>query len=125
MNTKETFGTRLAKLRTDTDISAREMSLDLGQNPSYINRIENQKAFPSMQVFFYICEYLKITPGDFFDMHTDYPKEINELIEVLQDLNSDQLKLIRQVAEEFNKKKSEMISQNGELRSAGTHSYTA
>ena len=96
MNTKETFGTRLAKLRTDTDISAREMSL---------NRIENQKAFPSMQVFFYICEYLKITPGDFFDMHTDYPKEINELIEVLQDLNSDQLKLIRQVAEEFNKKK--------------------
>ena len=102
---KETFGTRLAKLRTDTDISAREMSLDLGQNPSYINRIENQKAFPSMQVFFYICEYLKITPGDFFDMHTDYPKEINELIEVLQDLNSDQLKLIRQVAEEFNKKK--------------------
>ena len=72
MNTKETFGTRLAKLRTDTDISAREMSLDLGQNPSYINRIENQKAFPSMQVFFYICEYLKITPGDFFDMHTDY-----------------------------------------------------
>lgn len=38
-------------------------------------------------------------------MHTDYPKEINELIEVLQDLNSDQLKLIRQVAEEFNKKK--------------------
>lgn len=105
MNTKETFGTRLAKLRTDTDISAREMSLDLGQNPNYINRIENQKAFPSMQVFFYICEYLKITPGDFFDMHTDYPKEINELIEVLQDLNSDQLKLIRQVAEEFNKKK--------------------
>lgn len=38
-------------------------------------------------------------------MHTDYPKEINELIEVLQDLSSDQLKLIRQVAEEFNKKK--------------------
>jgi len=38
-------------------------------------------------------------------MHTDYPKEINELIEVLQDLNSDQLKLIRRVAEEFNKKK--------------------
>lgn len=105
MNTKETFGTRLAKLRTDTDISAREMSLDLGQNPSYINRIENQKAFPSMQVFFYICEYLKITPGDFFDMHTDYPKEINEVIEVLQDLNSDQLKLIKRVAEEFNKNK--------------------
>ena len=105
MNTRETFGTRLAKLRAEEEISAREMSLDLGQNPSYINRIENQKAFPSMQVFFYICDYLKITPGDFFDPHTDYPKEINELIKILQNLNSDQLKLIRQVAEEFCKKK--------------------
>ena len=28
-------------------------------------------------------------------MHTDYPKEINELVEVLRDLNSDQLKLIQ------------------------------
>ena len=53
MNTKESFSTRLAQLRTDEEISAREMSLDLGQNPSYINRIENQKAYPSMQVFFY------------------------------------------------------------------------
>lgn len=52
MNTKESFSTRLAQLRTDEEISAREMSLDLGQNPSYINRIENQKAYPSMQVFF-------------------------------------------------------------------------
>ena len=43
MNTKESFSTRLAQLRTDEEISAREMSLDLGQNPSYINRIENQK----------------------------------------------------------------------------------
>lgn len=51
MNTKESFSTRLAQLRTDEEISAREMSLDLGQNPSYINRIENQKAYPSMQVF--------------------------------------------------------------------------
>lgn len=105
MNTKESFSTRLAKLRTDGEISAREMSLALGQNPSYINRIENQKAFPSMQVFFYICEYLKITPSDFFDPHTDYPKEINELIQILQNLNSEQLKLIKQIAEQFCKKK--------------------
>ena len=47
--------------------SAREMSLALGQNPSYINRIENGKALPSMQGFFSICEYLQITPGDFFN----------------------------------------------------------
>ena len=97
MNTKESFSTRLAQLRTDEEISAREMSLDLGQNPSYINR--------SMQVFFYICDYLKITPGDFFNQHMSYPKEINELIKILQNLNSEQLKLIKQIAEQFCKKK--------------------
>ena len=75
------------------------------QNPSYINRIENQKAYPSMQVFFYICDYLKITPGDFFNQHMSYPKEINELIKILQNLNSEQLKLIKQIAEQFCKKK--------------------
>ena len=35
MNTKESFSTRLAQLRTDEEISAREMSLDLGQNHSW------------------------------------------------------------------------------------------
>ena len=79
MNTKESFSTRLAQLRTDEEISAREMSLDLGQNPSYINRIENQKAYPSMQVFFYICDYLKITPGDFFNQHMSYPTAATKL----------------------------------------------
>ena len=60
---EEFFCLRLAKLREQKGVSAREMSLAIGQNPSYINRIENGKAFPSMQVFFYICEYLGVTPA--------------------------------------------------------------
>lgn len=66
MITKENFGKRISDLRIGGgQNSAREMSLALGQNPSYINRIENGKALPSMQGFFSICEYLQITPGDF------------------------------------------------------------
>ena len=45
------FAERLYKLRTQKNVSAREMSLDIGQNDSYINRIENAKALPSMQAF--------------------------------------------------------------------------
>lgn len=63
---EEFFSRRLAQLRAQKGVSAREMSLAIGQNSSYINRIENQRAFPSMQGFFYICEYLGITPGAFF-----------------------------------------------------------
>ena len=52
MITKENFGKRISDLRIGGgQNSAREMSLALGQNPSYINRIENGKALPSMQGF--------------------------------------------------------------------------
>ena len=58
---------RLAKLRTQKGVSARDMSLSLGQANNYINNIENKKSLPSMPSFFYICEYLGVTPQEFFD----------------------------------------------------------
>ena len=45
------FAHRLAQLRSQMNISARDMSLSLGQNPGYINTIENGKAFPTMANF--------------------------------------------------------------------------
>ena len=39
---EELLAERLAKLREEKNISAREMSLSIGQNASYINRIENK-----------------------------------------------------------------------------------
>ena len=45
MITKVNFGKRISDLRIGGgQNSAREMSLALGQNPSYINRIENGNA---------------------------------------------------------------------------------
>ena len=75
------------------------MSLALGQNPSYINRIENGKALPSMQGFFSICEYLQITPGDFFNEDSEAPREVRELLEKIEMLTPEQRTLIRQVVE--------------------------
>ena len=51
---EEFFRQRLAQLREQKGVSARDMSLTLGQSESYINKIENGKAFPSMHLFFYI-----------------------------------------------------------------------
>jgi len=55
---EEGFALGLAQLRNKKGVSARDMSLSIGQNAGYINTIESGKAFPSMTVFFYICEYL-------------------------------------------------------------------
>ena len=53
---------RITQLRMQKGVSARDMSLSIGQNKSYINQIENKKALPSLPVLFYICEYFNITP---------------------------------------------------------------
>lgn len=87
---------RLSQLREERNISAREMSLAIGLSASYINKIENEKALPSMEIFFYICEYLKVTPTEFFSIDTKHPALINEALTELEKLNRDQLK--RQIA---------------------------
>lgn len=85
------FQLRLAQLRAKKGVSARDMSLSLGQNAGYINNIESGKALPSMGTFFYICEYLNITPSAFFDTDTRNPEKIDKLVEKLKHLNDAQL----------------------------------
>lgn len=104
MINEDNFAERLAQLREDKQVSAREMSLAIGQNCSYINRIENKKAFPSMQCFFYICDYLQITPQEFFDDNSQSPHTLNELMESLKTLSPKQLNLINNIVIEFQKK---------------------
>ena len=82
---------RIAQLRTEKNVSARDMSLSLGQNNSYINQIENRKALPSLQGLFYICEYFGITPRDFFDTGNSYPGRIAELLEDIKRLDAESL----------------------------------
>lgn len=88
---KAEFIKRLVELRIDKDVSAREMSLSIGQSPSYINNIESGMSYPSMTGFFYICDYLGITPKEFFDTETANPAKINELLEAAKGLNNEQL----------------------------------
>ena len=63
---EEAFRNKLASLRKKKGVSAREMSLTLGQSESYINRIEKGKMLPSMALFFKICEHFEITPEEYF-----------------------------------------------------------
>ena len=81
------FPARLALLRNVKEVSARDMSLSLGQSENYINMIENKKSFPSMTVFFYICEYLNVKPKEFFDDGNENPQQLNEIIEDLKHLD--------------------------------------
>lgn len=97
----ENFKDRLAELRIAKGVSARDMSLSLGQNPNYINSIESGKSLPSMTVFFYICEYLDIEPKEFFELENKNPKKLNEIIHNLEKLNDEQLYHISAIIKEL------------------------
>lgn len=88
---EDDFPLRLAQLRNKKGVSARDMSLSIGQNHAYINNIESGKALPSMTIFFYICEYLNLTPAEFFDVNSKNPMKLQGLIEDLKKLDDKQL----------------------------------
>ena len=90
MDEKE-FSLRLAKLREKKGVSARDMSLSIGQNPGYINNIETGKSMPSLAGIFYICDYLGISPAEFFDTSSDNPARLKELTCYLKLLDDSQL----------------------------------
>ncbi len=88
------FALRLAQLREKKGVSARDMSLSIGQNPGYINNIESGKSRPSLSGFFYICEYLEMTPSEFFDLESRNPTKIDAIVKDLKHLDDKQLDAI-------------------------------
>jgi len=66
MNLKD-FGIRLAQVRQKKGLSGYELSLRIGRNPGYINRIECGKLNISLQSLLQICEVLEISPKELFE----------------------------------------------------------
>lgn len=85
---------RLATLRTKKKVSAREMSLAIGQNPNYVNHIETGNAAPSLLGLSYICEYLGITMSEFFDFDSANPIKLSRINEYLKKLDDEQLEIV-------------------------------
>ena len=101
----EFIGDRIAALRTAKGVSARDMSLSIGQSANYINKIESKKSFPSMAVFLYICDYFEITPKEFFDESIEHPVQLVALFDEMKRLDADALGTVSSVVREILRKK--------------------
>lgn len=88
---REEFIKRLTELRVSKGVSAREMSLSVGMSENYINRMENGASLPTMSNFFYICEYLGITPKEFFDTDSGVNIKNRELYDLIMKLPEKQV----------------------------------
>ena len=95
----EGFAERLAQLRSAKGVSGREMSLSMGQAAGYVNNIENGNNLPSLAMFFEICEYLNVTPQEFFSYTRRGEKDMFK--DVLQKLSSEDKDLVLKLAEKL------------------------
>ncbi|MCI9009918.1 MAG: helix-turn-helix transcriptional regulator [Clostridia bacterium] len=94
---------RYAKIRLAHDISARKLSMELGQSTEYINQIENGRCLPSVEGLLNFCDYFQISVGEFFEERFQYPVQYSKIIEELNRMDEqtvgkiyELLKLINQ-----------------------------
>ena len=92
---------RITELRLLKNVSEYQMSLDLGHSKSYIQGISSGKALPSMSEFITICEYLGITPRDFFDDGTSNPMLIQKLLYKSKSLRDSDIELLLNIIDRF------------------------
>lgn len=85
---------RITRLRMERNVSEYQMSLNLGQNKNYIQGISSGKALPSMRQFLNICEYLEITPMEFFDCDNTRPQLIRKAADDMKGLSDSDLILL-------------------------------
>ena len=101
MDYAEFIRNRITELRLQKNVSEYQMSLDLGHSKSYIQGISSGKALPSMSEFITICEYLGITPRDFFDDGTSNPVLLQKLLDKSKSLRDSDIELLLNIIERF------------------------
>lgn len=77
------------------------MSLALGQNESYINKIESGKATTTIPSFSNICEYLKISPSVVFNEEIQNTFETNTFDAYFKKLSPRQTKYILELLKDL------------------------
>ena len=95
---------RISVLRTKKNVSEYRMSTDLGHSKSYMQSISSGRAMPSLGEFLYICEYLGVTPREFFDEDMKEPQLVQKLYELTRNMSKADLNVLISTAERLNSK---------------------
>lgn len=82
---------RITELRLKKNVSEYQMSLDLGKNKTYIQSITSGRNLPKMRHFFDICDYLEVTPLEFFSEDLHHIPLYQKASELLKQLDEDDL----------------------------------
>lgn len=95
---------RITYLRMQKNVSEYKMSLDLGHGKSYIQSIASGRALPSMSEFLYICDYLDVSPKNFFDPELKDPVLLEQAVSSMKELSNPDLRLLISIIDRLNVK---------------------
>ena len=95
---------RISVLRLKKNVSEYRMSTDLGHSKSYMQSISSGRSVPSLGEFLYICEYLGVTPKEFFDEDIQEPQLVQRLYELTRNMSATDLNILISTAERLNEK---------------------
>ncbi|MCF2669601.1 helix-turn-helix transcriptional regulator [Butyricicoccus pullicaecorum] len=85
---------RITQLRLQKGVSEYQMSYDLGHSRGYIYNISSGKALPPLKEFFAICDYLEITPQQFFDDTDQNPELVQKALAGMKQLDEDDMLML-------------------------------
>lgn len=81
---------RISHIRTKKGLSARELSLTIGKNPSYINRLEYRKDFePTIGVINDIIEACDSSFEEFFHENMDEYQADKKILDLIKKIPED------------------------------------
>ena len=76
----------------------------MGHSKSYMQSISSGRSMPSLGEFLYICEYLGVTPKEFFEEEMKDPQLVQSLCELTRNMSEADLNVLISTAERLNDK---------------------
>ena len=67
-----------------------------------IHSIASGRALPSMSEFLYICDYLDVSPKDFFDPELKDPVLLEQAVSSMKELSNPDLRLLISIIDRLN-----------------------
>lgn len=95
---------RITELRIKKGVSEYQMSLDLGHSRSYMQNIASGRSKPSIEEFLYMCEYLNVSPRDFFDESEAEPFLVQKALDGMRTLSDRDLIFLLSMIDRLNEK---------------------
>lgn len=95
---------RITELRMKKGVSEYQMSLDMGHSKNYVQGISSGRSKPSIEEFLYICEYLGVSPRDFFDDENAQPILIQKALDGMRMLSDKDLLTLLSLIERLKEK---------------------